>query len=118
MKTYYKVGVLVSALLLAACGSNNQIYNWGSGAYSSSVYQSLIQEGDPQAQLTALEEMTQSTKGKKAPPGLYAQIGLLYSQLGDTSKAKDAFDMETRLFPESKSYIQFLLTKGMRGGKK
>lgn len=119
MKIYYKAGILASALLLAACGSNNQMYNWGGGAYSTSMYQSLTQEGDPQAQLKALEEIAQdSTKGKKVPPGLYAQMGLLYSQLGDTSKATDAFNMETQLFPESKPYIQFLLTKGMRGGKK
>ncbi|OOF43072.1 hypothetical protein BKK49_01170 [Rodentibacter rarus] len=119
MKRYYKAGILASILFLTACGSNNQIYNWGEGAYSTAMYQSLTQEGDPQAQLKALEDIAQDpSKGKKVPPGLYAQIGLLYSQLGDTSKATEAFNMETQLFPESKSYIQFLLTKGMRGGKK
>lgn len=119
MKMYYKVGILASALFLVACGSNQQMYNWGGGAYTSSTYQSLTQEGDPQEQLKALEEIAQdSAKGKKVPPGLYAQMGLLYSQLGDTSKATEAFNMETQLFPESKSYIQFLLTKGIKGGKK
>lgn len=104
---------------LTACGGlqhKESIYYWDSH-YSQSLYQTLIQEGDPQEQLNSLEQMASAGKDR-IPPGLYAQIGLLYNQLGNVAKAKEAFTQELQLFPESKQYLQFLLTQGVKGGKK
>lgn len=114
-----KLAIIVSIAGLAACSSQTSqqsIYYWDS-SYSDSVYQTLLQEGNPQEQLQSLEQMAEMGKDK-VPPGLYAQIGLLYNQLGNSVKAKDAFAQERRLFPESKQYLEFLLTKGVKGGKK
>ncbi|KMK51447.1 hypothetical protein RO21_06175 [[Actinobacillus] muris] len=114
-----KLAMIVCIMGLTACGTRSEkhsIYHWDSD-YSQSVYQTLLQEGNPQEQLQSLEQMVAKGEGK-TPPGLYAQIGLLYNQIGNVSKAKEAFTKETQLFPESKQYIQFLLTNGVKGVKK
>ena len=99
-----------ASLVLAACGSSNrEMYNWGNGAYADSMYQTMLHEGDPQEQIQKLESLSQQGK---AAPGLYAQLGLLYSEVGDSGKAASAFNKEAELYPESKPYMQFVLNKG------
>lgn len=107
-----KLCIVTATLLLAACGGSSSIYNWGKGEYSNAVYEYLNQEGDPQAQLSQLETLASQSNGKKVAPGLYAQIGLLYNQIGNQEKALVAFNKEAELYPESKQYIQFLINKG------
>ena len=104
--------ITAASCLLAACGGGrgHYLYDWGNGTYANSMYQTMIQEGDPQSQLHNLETLAQN--GKRPAPGLYAQIGLLYSQIGNPSQAAAAFNREAELFPESKPYMQFLLNGG------
>ena len=61
-----------------------------------------------------LEELAQLDGGNKVPPGLYAQIGLLYGQLGNPGKMAESYQKEMSLFPESTQYINFLLNKGKK----
>jgi len=45
------------------------------------------------------------------PPGLYAHLGLLYSNIGDDAQARAYFDKEAATFPESRAYIELLLSR-------
>ena len=94
--------------------ATTEIYTWNGDVYPSSIYQHLTQEGDPQEQLQKLEELAQLDGGNKVPPGLYAQIGLLYGQLGNPGKMAESYQKEMSLFPESTQYINFLLNKGKK----
>lgn len=106
----------MSALLVACSSGSRQqsLYSWNGNDYPESVYKYLTQDGDPQEQLKKLEDIAQLDGGKKVPPGLHAQIGLLYGQLGNPGKMAEAYQKEQALFPESSQYINFLLNKGKK----
>ena len=110
-------------MLLSGCADDSprQLYYWD-GAYTSSVYEYLTQEGDAGAQIAALEESLQKAyqRAAKAPPGLHAHLGLLYLSQGNGAKFKAYVEKEAELYPESRDYAMFLLnqnskTKGAAG---
>ncbi len=41
------------------------MYQWGGGAYASSVYTALTDESNPQEELKKLEEIVQNPEGKR-----------------------------------------------------
>ena len=115
--------VSAAALLLSGCADDSprQLYYWA-GAYTSSVYKYLTEEGDAGAQIAALEESLQKAyqRAAKVPPGLYAHLGLLYLSQGNGAKFKAYVEKEAELYPESRDYAMFLLnqnskTKGAAG---
>lgn len=103
-----------AALLLSGCADDSprQLYYWD-GAYTSSVYEYLTEEGDASAQIAALEQSLQKAyqRAAKAPPGLYAHLGLLYLSQGNGTKFKAYVEKEAELYPESRDYAMFLLNQ-------
>nr|WP_314903561.1 DUF4810 domain-containing protein [uncultured Campylobacter sp.] len=103
-----------AALLLSGCADDSprQLYYWD-GAYTSSVYEYLTQEGDTGAQIAALEESLQKAyqRAAKVPPGLHAHLGLLYLSQGNGAKFKAYVEKEAELYPESREYAMFLLNQ-------
>ncbi|MDF7674140.1 DUF4810 domain-containing protein [Acetobacteraceae bacterium ESL0709] len=96
-------------LLLSACASGEKpLYAWYH--YQPELY-AYMQGKDPQQQLTVLEadEQKAQAKGLALPPGFHAHLGLLYARLGQTSQAQTEFQQEKTLFPESASYMDFVL---------
>ena len=104
----------IFATLLVGCGgeSRKPLY-YQDGAYSAAVYEYLNEEGDVRAQIASLEKVLQKAYEKNAavPPGLYAHLGLLYSNIGDDAQARAYFDKEAATFPESRAYIELLLSR-------
>ena len=103
-----------AALLLSGCADDSprQLYYWD-GAYTSSVYEYLTEEGDAGAQIVALEESLQKAyqRAAKVPPGLHAHLGLLYLSQGNGAKFKAYVEKEAELYPESRDYAIFLLNQ-------
>ena len=116
-----KVILLLSSLILVGCGSTekNDIYYWGGDSYGRNLYTYMTDGEDVTTQIDMLEKIVNVSveKGKKVPPGLYAQLGLLYSKKGDLGKSQQFFNLEKTNFPESAKYIQFLQS-GHRGSVK
>ena len=106
-----------AALLLSGCADDppRQLYYWD-GAYTSSVYEYLTQEGDAGAQIAALEESLQKAyqRAAKVPPGLHAHLGLLYLSQGNGAKFKVYVEKEAQLYPESRDYAMFLLNQNSK----
>lgn len=106
-----------AALLLSGCADDSprQLYYWD-GAYTSSVYEYLTEEGDAGAQIAALEQSLQKAyqRAAKAPPGLYAHLGLLYLSQGNGAKFKAYVEKEAELYPESRDYAMFLLNQNSK----
>lgn len=113
-KTLANFALASAALLLSGCADDSprQLYYWD-GAYTSSVYEYLTEEGDAGAQIAALEESLQKAyqRAAKVPPGLHAHLGLLYLSQGNGAKFKAYVEKEAELYPESRDYAMFLLNQ-------
>ncbi|AXG48872.1 DUF4810 domain-containing protein [Photorhabdus laumondii subsp. laumondii] len=108
-----KAGLLLAAMTLAGCVTQPKtIYEWDK--YQPTIYQYYQQDKMGfEEQLQALQQVIERAKAKdkSVPPGLHAQIGLLYSKTGRVSEAFHQFEIEKKLFPESAPFMDFLLSK-------
>ncbi|GAB3249892.1 DUF4810 domain-containing protein [Chitinimonas naiadis] len=104
---------LAAAVLLSACAApNKNMYGWGS--YQQQVYEHFKGDGKgPQDQLAALEQdmQTMRAKGQAIPPGYHAHLALLYGELGRDAEMQQHLAEEKALFPESTTFMDFLLSK-------
>ncbi len=116
-----KIGFASLTLLLAACAdksTNNNIYGWD--GYEPAVYEHYQGgKSGPEQQIEELKKSIEQARaiGKAVPPGLHAQLGLLYAKTGNTDKAFQEFTTEKTLFPESAAYMDFLM-KNKQGAAK
>lgn len=103
-----------SAILLTACAANPQrepLYYWSD--FQDQQYTYFKGEKGPEQGILALEKIREeaASKGKNVPPGLMAQLGVLYGMTGRTDRFEEDLLTEKRLFPESATYVDFLLKK-------
>ncbi|MBV6323909.1 DUF4810 domain-containing protein [Duganella violaceipulchra] len=106
---------LAAGATLSGCASAPKtLYGWE--GYQPQVYQHLKGES-PDQQIAVLEKdlQTMSAKGKSAPPGFHAHLGMLYSIAGKPDQVVAQFEDEKKLFPESATYMDFLLAKMNKG---
>jgi hypothetical protein len=102
------IAVAAAALWLSGCAQHKTLYQWGS--YQPEVYEYFKGESK-EAQVAKLEEDLQkirSTNGNP-PPGYHAQLGMLYGSLGKDDQMVQEFRTEKTLFPESATYMDFLM---------
>jgi hypothetical protein len=98
------------ALVLTGCASQPKpLYHWGS--YQTQVYKHFKGEAGPEEQITALEEEIQKARSKDAalPPGFHAHLALLYAEIGEQEQMIQELETEKTLFPESSSFMDFLM---------
>ncbi|KVH63273.1 DUF4810 domain-containing protein [Burkholderia cepacia] len=102
-----------AAMLLAGCAAPTTppLYQWN--GYQPQVYEYFKGQSSPQQQIDALEKALQEirAKGNKPPPGFHAHLGMLYASVGNGHQATQSFEAEKALFPESASYMDFLMKK-------
>jgi hypothetical protein len=104
---------VISLLLLAflATGCAHTIYSWGH--YEDLIYVSYAEPGKlpPETQIEKLEADYQKARSenKPVPPGFHAHLGNLYYQIGKADQAKQEFETEKTLFPESKVFMDRLI---------
>ncbi|GAB7194560.1 DUF4810 domain-containing protein [Dickeya oryzae] len=108
-----KIVLLLAATLLAGCASAPKtIYSWDN--YQNTIYQYYQQDKtSPEEQIASLQKSIDVAKSqnKPVPPGLHAQLGLLYAKTGRGVDARQQFETEKSLFPESAPFMDFLLSK-------
>lgn len=111
----YLHGVVAGAavLLLAGCATQapQKLYTWD--GYQESVYHYYTNETSPQEQIATLQKLMEISRAsnKPVPPGVHAQLGMLYSNTGNAAQAMTEFNAEKNQYPESASYIDFLTKK-------
>ena len=104
------------AFLLAGCKTTEPIYYHG--GYSNAVYQYLKNDElslEQQIQMLELIIEGAANEGKPVMPGVHAHLGLLYFDSGNSDLASSHFATEQTLFPESKKYLDFLLSQNHKG---
>ncbi|MFC3942553.1 MULTISPECIES: DUF4810 domain-containing protein [Pseudomonas] len=109
--------VAISGAVLAGCNHRpTTLYDWE--GYEPQVHQYF--EGQAkEAQVQALEADLQKMKAanRPAPPGYHAHLGMLYGSLGKDDQMVQQLQTEKALFPESSTYMDFLLSNAQRGSK-
>ncbi|WJV53886.1 DUF4810 domain-containing protein [Pectobacteriaceae bacterium CE90] len=108
-----KTVLLLTISALAGCASAPKTtYSWDN--YQSTLYQYYQQDkASPEEQIASLNKSLDiaKAKNKPVPPGLHAQLGLLYAKTGNTGNARQQFEAEKTQFPESAPFMDFLLSK-------
>lgn len=114
-KTVLRSLSLLCMSLLAGCATQQQpLYYWGS--YQSEVYGHFKGEKGPEEQIQALEEAREKARaqGKALPPGFQAHLAMLYGKTGRTDRLVEHLEAEKVQFPESSTFMDFLLKKFSR----
>ena len=96
--------------LLAGCATRPQpLYYWGD--YPGLTYSYFQNAKGAQEQIQALEALREKARarGQALPPGYRAHMGMLYAKAGQPDKSADAISAEKAHFPESASFMDFLL---------
>ncbi|BBP71350.1 DUF4810 domain-containing protein [Pseudomonas sp. Seg1] len=106
---------LAASALLAGCSSPQTLYQWE--GYQPQVYEYFKSETPKEAQAEALETDLQKIRasGKAVPPGYHAHLGLLYLSMGKDDQMVQQLRTEKTLFPESGTYMDFLLKNAKTG---
>ncbi|MFG6412789.1 DUF4810 domain-containing protein [Roseateles sp. DC23W] len=103
--------ILIASLVLVGCAQPvKPIYQWE--GYQPALYQHMKSDGaEPGAQILALEAQLQKNEatGAVTPPGMRAHLAMLYSKTGDDVAARRLLEAERAKFPESTTYVDFLL---------
>ena len=102
-----------AALLLAGCAAPTTppLYQWT--GYQPQVYEYFKGQKSPQEQIDALEKALQEirAKGNMPPPGFHAHLGMLYASVGNEQQAEQELQAEKQSFPESSTFMDFLMKK-------
>lgn len=104
---------IAAIALTAGCASNTvqPLYGWE--GYQPLVYEHLKSTGNvaPEKQLATLEEAQQkmAQRGHALPPGYRAHMGMLYAKAGQADQSAEAIAAEKAHFPESATFMDFLL---------
>jgi hypothetical protein len=106
-----------AGMLLCGCQtprSTGTLYEWH--GYQPQVYQYFKGESVDR-QIIVLEKDLEIMRAhdKVPPPGYYAHLGMLYANVGKGDRAVEMFENEKKSYPESSTYMDFLLKK--KGGK-
>ena len=104
--------LLVSAMTIVStgCATRSQpLYHWGT--YPAEQYGYLKGDKGPEESIQALEKTREiaKSKGTQLPPGLQAHLGLLYGLTGKSDQFEQCLEAERQQFPESSTYVEFLL---------
>lgn len=106
------LGAAVSLLVLAGCASAPQpLYHWE--GYQQQVYERFESSSSTEEQIAVLEASVQHARAadRPLPPGFHAHLGMLYADIGKLDQVRQQFETEKSLYPESTTYMDFLLRK-------
>lgn len=101
----------ILVLMLTGC-MPKALYNWGN--YDSRVYSYVKSPNEATlADLLAECERLMSDYGSRnvPPPGLCADYGYLLIKSGKVAEGKEMLNKEISLYPESKVFVERILTR-------
>lgn len=102
--------VLFAVFGLSACQSTKPTYYYGE--YQEALYNYFKSDGIAiSEQISVMQNVIARApnKGLLVAPGAHAHLGLLYFESGNPAQGMNHFDQEKMLFPESTTYINFLI---------
>ena len=113
-RTAAKVALLALALSLGGCATKAPppLYGWQGFEQHLDTYFRQDRES-PDTQAKRMEDDLQKIRaaGQATPPGYMAHLGLLYGKQGDLARFQQHLEAEKQQFPESQTFVDFLLRK-------
>jgi len=105
--------LLAVTLTLGACANKPPaLYSWqGYQANLDAYFRANSLSPDAQAQLMEQDLQKIRASGLAVPPGYHAHLGLLYGEQGDVDKFAQQVALEKSKFPESETFMDFLMRK-------
>ncbi|WP_132689224.1 DUF4810 domain-containing protein [Volucribacter psittacicida] len=110
-----KLIILCGIGLLVGCSSGingpKSLYYWGN--YNDVVYAYYNETGNFSEQEQALLEIISNAEkaNQQVAPGVYGFLGLVQLKQGKSIEAQQAFSQESKLYPESSVFMQFVQGK-------
>ena len=106
-------GVVVLLSFAVGCQTARPLYYWGH--YETLLYQTYRspEKASAAEQVERLQEdLAKAAAANLSPnPGLHAQLGLAYVNLGNVEAAIREFEQEKTLFPESAPFMDRMLAR-------
>lgn len=107
-------GALLILFMLSSCGTPTPpLYRWGN--YENIIYTGFKDPGssDPvnDAEMIAADIEKTMAQGQVVPPGVRVHLGYLYYVQGRNDKAREMFEIERELFPESTVFVNGLINR-------
>jgi len=105
---------VIAVTTLGGCANTKapDLYGWNGYEKNIDIYFRGDREAlDSQAKLMESDLEKIRSAGKALPPGYRAHLGLLYGKQGDMTRFQEHLESEKQLFPESETFIDFLLRK-------
>ena len=106
------ISLTILALGFSGCVSSTTYY-WGE--YENLIYAQYQEPGKatPDVQIQKLQADIQkaASKNQPLPPGFYAHLGYQYLQVGKAAEARQYFNAEKKMFPESAVLMDRFLRK-------
>ena len=102
---------MVMTLALVGCANKpTNLYQWQGYQKNVDDYLRADKQG-LDVQVQSMEEDLQKirTSSGAVPPGYHAHLGLLYGKQGKTEQFAQQMQIEKKLFPESETFVDFLL---------
>lgn len=115
MVTRIKTLALVATLLaLAGCANKAPppLYGWNGYEKNLDTYFRGNRESwDTQSKRMEEDLQKMRAAGQATPPGYQAHLGLLHGKQGDLARFQQHLQAEKEQFPESETFVNFLLRK-------
>lgn len=102
-------GLLLASLVLAGCATSRDAYDWGK--YDEMLYQSYKDVSRTENLRVGIETHIAALEksNRKVAPGLYAELGTLYLEAGDSDRAISLYTKERDAWPESKGLMDVMI---------
>lgn len=108
------LALLATVLALTGCANKAPptLYGWNGYEKNLDTYFRNDSESlDTQAKLMEDDLQKMRAADKAIPPGYQAHMGLLYGKQGDMARFQQHLQAEKTQFPESETFVDFLLRK-------
>jgi len=108
------IGLSMLLFISIGCAPQQQsMYYWGD--YSGSLYKvhkdpNETNVGEHQALLENIIKESES-RNLRVPPGVYAELGYIYSLKKNTNEALNFFNKEKQIYPESTIFMENLIQR-------
>jgi hypothetical protein len=112
------IALVLITLLLIGCAPNSNQYYWGNYSKTLYAYKKNPTDKNREEHIKTLNDIIGNTRTslRKVPPGINAELAMLYKDTDKSGEVNALLAEETRLFPESSTFIGFV-NKTLAGGK-